>query len=452
MKITVCVKIVDGELNPFDECALEAALETEGAEITVISMGPASAKAKLETLTRYNVKRVILISDPIFAGSDTLATAYILSKAIEKIDFDMIFCGRQTTDGDTAQVGPCLAAKLGIKPITNVMKAEFSADGAVCKTRLGEENGAYPCLLTFERINTLRFFSIRSRQKEIEVWDNSYIGADAARCGLSGSPTKVLKVFESRRGIRKCRFISREELIPLIARLGEEESRETAIMPSEKKLRCVLITDERVRKQAEAIAENVIEISGHDPYKAAEQIKSSTASAVLWNADLEGRRNAPIAAGLLDLGLCADCTALETDGERLFMYRPARSGNITAKIKSDTFPQMATVRTVERSDRIIVACGKGVKADMARVKEFATTLGAELCASRGAVDAGQMPYSAQVGLTGRSVSPNVYIAVGISGAVHHTVGIENVKTVIAINPDRDARIFEYADYGIVEEF
>lgn len=452
MRITVCVKIIDGELNPFDECALEAALSVEGAEVTVISMGPLSAAAKLETLTRYNVKRVILISDKAFAGSDTLATAYILSLAVKKIGFDMIFCGRQTVDGDTAQVGACLAAKLGIKPLTNVMKVELGEKSVVCETRLGAEMAEYPTLLTFERINTLRFFSIRSRQSEIEIWDNSVIGAEVSKCGLQGSPTKVMKVFESKRGMRRCSFIDRDELMPLIARLGEETAKEFRPIKSEKRLGCVWITDSAVRAWAESIADEVCEIDGRDPYKSAELIKNGSPDAVLWNADALGRRNAPIVAGLLDLGLCADCTQLETDGERLYMYRPARSGNITAKIKSDTLPQMATVRTAETSGKIIVAYGKGVLSERERVLGLAEKLGAEVCASRGAVDAGSAPYSAQVGLTGRCVSPNIYIAIGISGAVHHTVGIENAGTVIAINPDRDARIFEYADYGITEKF
>ena len=92
------------------------------------------------------------------------------------------------------------------------------------------------------------------------------------------------------------------------------------------------------------------------------------------------------------------------------------------------------------------------KASMDKAKALAESLGAELCGSRGAVDMGLVPYEGQVGLTGRSVSPDIYIAIGISGAVHHTVAIEGAGKIIAINPDRNARIFEYADYGIVDKF
>ena len=97
----------------------------------------------------------------------------------------------------------------------------------------------------------------------------------------------------------------------------------------------------------------------------------------------------------------------------------------------------------------MVGVGKGI-ADVKKARDFAESLGAELCASRAAVDAGKMPYEAQIGLTGRIVCPKIYIALGISGAVQHTCGIENAGTVIAINPDRDARIFDFADYGIVD--
>ncbi|MDO5310858.1 MAG: FAD-binding protein, partial [Clostridia bacterium] len=132
--------------------------------------------------------------------------------------------------------------------------------------------------------------------------------------------------------------------------------------------------------------------------------------------------------------------------------RPARSGNVIAKIKCDSLPQMATVRCSSDNSEIIVSGGRGAADSLERLRDFAEYLGAEIGASRGLVDMGLMDYSAQIGLTGKNVSPKIYIAIGISGAVHHTCAIENAQTVIAINPDRRARIFDYADYGIVAEF
>ena len=113
---------------------------------------------------------------------------------------------------------------------------------------------------------------------------------------------------------------------------------------------------------------------------------------------------------------------------------------------------MATVRTKAESSDIIVSGGKGVIDQIDAVKDFAQSLNADFCASRGLVDAGQAEYECQVGLTGKMVSPKIYIAIGISGAVHHTCAIEGADTVVAINPDKDARIFEYADYGITDMF
>lgn len=450
MKVLVCAKIIKGEINPFDACALEMALRISD-DVTVVSMAPPSAASELTRLTRLGAK-VILLSDNAFAGSDTLATSYILASAIEKLPYDMIICGRQTVDGDTAQVGPCLATKLGINLVTNVM--EFSVNGAsvFCKTRLGEEEKALPALLTVERSCDLRFPSIFSKAGQIEVWDNSKIGADLSKCGLSGSPTKVLRTFEAERGRRACKLISSSELSSLIPELLAREKQGIKVEESTEKLKNVWIVGDKVKSQALAIAENVVEISETDPYKIAALAKEQKPEVILWNADLWGRKNAPIVAALLDTGLCADCTALETDGKKLYMYRPAFGGNVTAKIECRTYPQMATVRTVGNTSDIIVSGGRGVADKLDKLETFAKEYNAELGASRGLVDSGKAPYSMQVGLTGKSVSPKVYIAVGISGAVHHTCAIENADTVIAINPDRDARIFEYADYGIIEEF
>lgn len=446
MKILVCVKIIKGEINPFDACALEAALQI-GGEVTVLSMCPPSAKDALAALTRLGAK-VIMLCDNAFAGSDTLATSYILSTAAKRLEYDLVICGRQTVDGDTAQVGPCLSKMLGLSLITNALEIKVG-DGVDCKTRLGDESASLPALITVERINKLRFPSIFSRLGEVEVWDNSVLGCDTERIGLRGSPTQVMKVFESERGKRKCKFIGKDELLPLIERLSKESSEKEKIQDSERKMAKIVAVGDEVLEAANALGERVIKLDKAEVDSIVARIREEAPDAVLWNADLWGRRNAPVAAAMLDTGLCADCVGLETDGESLYMYRPASGGNIIAKIKCKTRPQMATVRTVQSGGDIIVGIGKGVD-DVGSVQSFAQKLGAELCGSRLAVDAGRLPYEKQIGLTGRIVCPKIYVAVGISGAVQHTCGIESAKTVIAINPDKDARIFEFADYGIVD--
>ena len=133
------------------------------------------------------------------------------------------------------------------------------------------------------------------------------------------------------------------------------------------------------------------------------------------------------------------------------MYRPALSGSVLAKIVSLTKPAMATVRTAKTGESIVVTAGWGAKGDLDTVRRFAEKLEARLGASRKMVDMGLMPYELQVGLTGRKVCPKVYIAVGVSGAVHHIAGMDNAGTVIAINPDKNAPIFDYADYGILAD-
>ena len=447
MKIIVCVKIIKGEINPFDACALEEALRLS-TDVTVVSMCPPSAKDALLALTRLGAK-VIMLCDNAFAGSDTLATSYILSSALKKLEYDLILCGRQTIDGDTAQVGPCLSKMLGVNLITNALEIKVD-EGVKCKTRMGGESADFPALVTVERINTLRFPSIFSRLGEVKIWDNGVLGCDSGRIGLKGSPTQVLKVFESERGKRKCRFITKDELPSLIEKLLRENAESEKIKESEEKLEKILAVGDEVLEAANALGKNVIKVDKTDVGVIVSRIREEKPDAVLWNADLWGRRNAPIAAAVLETGLCADCINLETDGENLYMYRPASSGNIIAKIKCTTRPQMATVRTIVQSGEVMVGVGKGVS-DVEKAADFAKKLGAELCASRAAVDSGMMPYEAQIGLTGRIVCPKVYVALGISGAVQHTCGIENAQTVIAVNCDREARIFDFADYGIVDK-
>ena len=450
MKILVCVKVINGELNPFDESALECALRLS-SDVTVVTMGPKSCEDVLKPLTRLGAKAV-LISDTAYAGSDTLATSYILSEAIKKMEYDLILCGRQSVDGDTAQVGPMLATMLNIPLITNALSVEEESESVTAKTRLGEETAKLPALVTVERGYVLRFPSIFSKLGEVETIDNSQIGCDTEKCGLKGSPTRVLETFENQRGRRKCKFITRDELLPLIEDLKNQSEENIEAKEIKAKLKSVWAVGEEVLEKAREIAEEVILIEKMDASGIAKKAEAEKPSVILWNADLWGRKTAPQVAAMLKTGLCADCTQLEADGDTLLMYRPARGGNIYAKIKCLTNPQMATVRTKAESSDIIVSMGKGAVESIDRVKAFAEEIGAELGASRGMVDAGKLPYEMQVGLTGKTVSPKIYIAIGISGAVHHTCAIEGADTVIAVNPDRDARIFEYADYGILSDF
>lgn len=453
MKIVVCVRqSTTGDINPFDACAYEAALSVPNAEVVLLSMGPHSVEDFLRNLTRLGATRAVLLSDAAFAGADTLATAYTLSLAVKRLQPDLIFCGRQTVDGDTGQVGPALSVLTESVLIPNVMNIAVSDVDITCTDRDGVTvTKPFPALLTIERINTLRLPRLRSKESPVEVWNATELGADISRCGLSGSPTKVMKTFENDQDRRRCTFIKPHELQHVITdALQKGRQRLTPMSVSEKTLDNVWIVGEAPRDMAQTISRDITVIPLEEPSVMAEKIRAGNPQAVLWASDRRSKAVAPQVATLLQTGLCADCTALETDGENLFMYRPAFSGNIIAKIRCVTRPQMATVRTMETDVApMVVGVGMGAKGCLERVKTFAQTLGAEMAASRLMVDHDFLPYESQVGLTGKTVNPDVYIALGISGAVHHVAGMRQSGTVIAVNNDPKAPIFKFADFGIV---
>ena len=457
MNIVVCIRLdANGEPNPFDACAYEAALGMPCATVTLLSMGPASAHDPLQALTRRGAARAVLLSDRAFAGSDTLATARVLHAAIQRLSPDLILCGRQTLIGDTAQTGPMLAALAGYSLITNAMSIEPpEADRITCTTREeGTQTVALPALITVERINTLRLPRLRSRMGEIEVWTQQTLGLDPASCGLAGSPTRVLKTFENQSGRRKCRFISRAELAQTVA-ISLERYQKNATQPviGTERLAHVCIVGKAPADYAKAVSNHVTVLPFESPAELAARILALSPDAVLWASDARSKRLAATVAAMLGLGLCADCTQLAVENDTLMMYRPALSGTTVAKIKSTTRPAMATVRTAApETPDVVVGIGYGVRDELDRVRALADELGAATVATRKMVDNGYLPYEMQLGLTGRSLHPPVYVAVGISGAIHHVVGMQNAGTVIAINPDREAPIFEYADFGITEPF
>lgn len=454
MKILVCIRQgLDGEINPFDACAYEEALRIKGAEVIIISMGPLTAKDFLLRLTRLGAKKAILLSDRAFSGADTLATAYTLSLAVKKINPDLVFCGRQTLVGDTAQTGPMLSVYSDMSLITNVMSIDSIGESITCNTRdMGVQSVSLPALITIERINNLRLPSIISKIGEVEVWDADEIGADKEKCGLEGSPTRVIKTFENESGKRKCKFISFDELDSAIKE-GLKRNKEKIPINSDikNKLNKVCIVGEAPRPFAETISDDITVLPLSSAEEIADIIKELKPNAVLWGSDSLSKKLSAQVSAMLELGLCADCTLLETDGEKLLMYRPALSGSIIAKIESLTVPAMATVRTTQNIGDVVVAIGYGAKDKIDNIKKFAESINAEIATTRKVVDNNILPYNLQVGLTGKTVSPPIYIAVGISGVVHHIVGMKASGTVIAINSDKDAPIFDYADYGIIAD-
>ena len=454
MKIVVCIRqSADGEINPFDASAYETALRIEGAEITIMSMGPQKTAAFLENLTRLGAKEAVLLTDKAFAGADTLATSYTLSLAINRSKPDLIICGRQSVDGDTGQVGPSLAVNTGYKLLTNIMSVVSRKEGIDCVNREGETVSAdFPALITVEKSLNLRLPSIRSKTAPVTVLGAEELNADLSRCGLAGSPTRVIKTFENEQDRRRCKFIEPSELKAAIEEGLKKGAKKIIPEMSERKLKDVWIVGDSPREAAATVAENITVIPIDSPEKMAEIIKDGKPDAVLWGSDPLSKAIAPQVAALLKTGLCADCTALETDGETLYMYRPACSGNIIAKIRCETAPPMATVRTTEKEQKnIIIGIGYGAKDNITEVKALAEKLGAEIATTRKMVDNDYLPYEIQVGLTGKSVNPDVYIALGVSGAVHHIAGIRQSGTVIAVNTDSQAPIFKYSDYGIVAD-
>ena len=202
-------------INPDDKHAIEEALclkEKYGGTVTVISMGPPQAISALREAYAMGVDETILLSDRAFAGADTWATAYTLATGIRKIGrYDIIFCGLQAIDGDTAQIGPQVADSLGIPQVTYVQNLEV--DGSKVKVERALEDGymvletEMPVLLTaIKDLNVPRYPTVRGiveahRELEVAVWNAQDIDADEQKIGLPGSPTQVKRSFapESKR-------------------------------------------------------------------------------------------------------------------------------------------------------------------------------------------------------------------------------------------------------------
>ena len=279
MKIIVCIKQVpdttevkldpktgrlirDGVpsiINPDDKNALEEALrikdENPETTVTVVSMGPPQADVAMREALAMGADEAILISGREFGGSDTWATSYIIATAIKKIpDYDIIFCGRQAIDGDTAQVGPQIAEQLNIPQITYVQndnliafdiellnipqityvqKLDIEGDKVIVQRQLEDGytvvEAKMPVLLTaIKELNTPRYMTpkgiFEAYNKTVQVWGFNDVPVDAEKIGLKGSPTNVNRTFSPEakgKGIM-LEGADKETVKTLIAKLDEK--------------------------------------------------------------------------------------------------------------------------------------------------------------------------------------------------------------------------------------
>jgi electron transfer flavoprotein alpha subunit len=509
---------------------------------------------------------VYLLSDSLFSGSDTYATSYILSKGIELIgNFDLILCGRQSTDGDTGQIGQEIASHLDIPCLINVVAIELLEKNHI-KCKVLTEHGyiflevALPTVVcVLKGINEPRIPTIsgliKANGAKVKVIDSRVLVVDKSKCGLQGSPTKIKRVrrqsFEAKtptdisnnyedvidRLIENAKAQKQVEItnnttiyaqlqsacnktISEIWVVGELVSGKIADVSLEllsKSSELAYATDSLVA--AVFIGKDVKKhfetatVHGADKIYFADNKELDTLfnesfpntlvkacqtykpNVLLFGSTTWGRWLAPNVSVKLATGLTADCMGLQIDSEsgNLIQTRVAFSGNIIADIICpDSWPQMATVRSnvFQKKPRkgqypcemidigqlfvcdnriithntyhadiqgaylsnanVIIAGGKGLgsKENFELLFKLAELIGGKVAATRYAVDAGWIDYSYQVGQTGISVRPKVYIAFGISGAIEHIIGMRDSDCIISVDTNLNAPIFAVSDYKI----
>lgn len=545
---------VELSMNPYCLRAVSKGVELArktGGSCTVLSLGPPAAEDVVRWGVAAGADRGILISDPAFAGSDTLATARALAAAIRKEGpFDLILVGKNAVDADTGQVGPELAELLGL-PFASAVRALALEDDLL---RLGcEHDDAWveievtlPAVLaTAERL---------CAPARAEPEERAAVPADkltrlraadlgAGPWGQAGSPTWVgeTKVLEVNRSRQMLQGPLPEQIAQAVALLKARGALATtapaagqAVAPAVAQPAAtvvVLMEPERTGSTQELlgaasqlaarIAGKVVAIqaaAAHPPTTAELSAWGADHVVVLQHAALAedvahcvaawsstqrpwcilapstswGREVAARVAARLGAGLTGDAIQLDIDGDRLVSWKPAFGGRLVAAIRATSPIQMATVRpgvlprlrpraplplqvdvdtaipkarlrirSYQQNDQLdalalatrVVGVGAGIPPERyGELEPLLRVLHAELATTRKVTDQNWLPHSRQIGITGRSIAPNLYIALAISGRFNHTCGLRAAGTILAINSDAKAPIFAEADIGIVADW
>ena len=542
--------------NPEDLNALEQALrlkeQNPGSTVGILTMGPPRAGEIIRQGLYRGADTGWLLTDRLFAGADTLATSYALATAIKKIgDVDIVIGGRQAIDGDTAQVGPQVAQKLGLNQVTYAEEVLSVKDGKATIKRVidgGVEtveaplpvvitvNGsAAPCrpqnaklVMKYKRATCpmerpaegTAYDYLYNERPELTLnqWSVADVDGDVNQCGLNGSPTKVKAIKRDMNNV----FVYCEIEGTQVQEVSQELLTKGRKLANELKVELHAIvagTGIKGKVEDQILPYGVDKLFVFDakdlfPYTSAPHtdilvnlFKEEQPQICLMGATVIGRDLGPRVSSSLTSGLTADCTELEIgpyDDNKagkhydnlLYQIRPAFGGNIVATIVNpDHRPQMATVRSgvmqkaiyegackkevvypevskyvspeafvvkvldhhVEAAKHnlkgapIVVAGGYGMgsKENFDLLFDLAKVLHGEVGGSRAAVDAGWLDHDRQIGQTGVTVHPKVYIACGISGQIQHIAGMQDSGIIISVNSDPDAPINRIADYVIV---
>ncbi len=544
-------------INPSDQTAIEEALrirEIVGGKVIVLSLGSEKSKNILRHAVAMGADEAVLICDDKYRGSDTYATAHILSETIKKMyNSSLIICGKRSTDGSTSQVPIEIAAMLDINFSANVSEFNLIPNGIECFEEYEEIRVKrilyYPALLTVStEANTPRIPTVErlaySKNYNVKVISNELLQLENDKCGIIGSLTHVIRttnvnnrktrnniIYRDKNDIKKnllecfekTRVYEREqaeclEIIDLYQNSKTEivvfceishgsickeslDVIETAnYLANKLNSQIVTIstrTDDNDKMLWDLSLRGVsvnYQLNIEDVYSTAADLISNEVTnilnevkprIVLFACTERGKILAPYVATRTISGLTADCIELDINDGMLFQTRPAYGGNINAEIISKNSKyEMATVKPfvnkkqyrsqkiktkniiyqnkigtnsdismnktncVTIDEEVVIGIGMGVgnQKNVNRIIDICRKNKYGMCATREIVDKGWMPYEYQVGLTGKIVSPKVYLAMGISGANEHMVGIGGSDTIVSVNLNVDEPICQNSDY------
>ena len=480
------------EMNPYCRRAVGKGVELAqqtGGTCTVFTMGPPAAEDVLREAVAWGADRGVLITDPAFAGSDTLATAHTLAAALRRSSpFDLVLTGRNSVDADTGQVGAELAELLDLPMLAGVKTLEIIEAGTALRARCEHDDGwleaeadlpvVVSCaerLCEPAKVDPVGRAAVSADR--LTVVDAADLGPGP--WGAAASPTRVgdVRTLEVQRAQRVLEGPLDQQIAEAVRMLiddgvlGHDPVEGTAFDPDD------------IEDVPDGWARGPLAIGVVLEPERAQAARALLGEAAALAVSIGGRVVALSASPELDLTV---------EAGRLVGWKPAFGGQLVAAITTSSPVQMVTVRPgvlARRSPRagdpptheqlettttgrirhldqgrddeldalaqaqIVVGVGRGVDPDdYGELGALVAVLGAELAATRKVTDNGWLPRSRQVGITGRSLSPKLYVALGVSGKFNHMSGVRAAGQILAVNPDRDAPVFGTCDIGLVADW